>query len=683
MFFDEILYGIQYYRAPTPLPTEWETDLSGMVDRISVDTVQLRVQWRQNERRENEYDFSDIERLFALTEKYNLKVIVKFLMETAPQYIFDKYDGYRVNPDNSIIRGGSHGAFYVGGWIPCFHNEKVKERAELFVAEFCKRFANKKNIVLWNVWNEPRNRPVGECFCTHCRKAYGKWMKENYKNIEDFNAQFGTAEADFDCLQLPSMTQGFWDVYLYKRWTSGYALYDNLKMIYDKIRIYDKTRPIMSHSGFFSGHQKYLDDLGDENIMKKAVDFFGTSFPVEGDMQQTENALESRFTADYMRGVDKNFFVHEIYPSCGCFYAYDKPSDLKFKLWNILGAGAKGLVFWQYRAERIGNEMDCSGIVNMDGSEKDITSTVKSFGDFVHKYGKLFANAQAPQAPIAIGIDYDSRLISEIEDGTDAENTYNFDKSSKPLYNYHHTVKGGYNLFQDIGYDVDFVDLNSEKTFDGYKVVYLPYYTMADTENNEKLKNFVEDGGVLICDEGFALRDRKNTWLNIGAIPYDFLTAKMEKRRLCKGAETFMLNGKDVTVNPYKTLYKTNATPLATFTDGETAIHEFVYGKGKVLLLGASVGYSYYVNKEEGWRAFFEDYICKETGVSKKAYSNVLENVHHQTLLSEEGTIEIIENYSGKEIEILLPADAKILTEQTASGKIFLQPTEVVCFITK
>lgn len=27
MFFDEIFHGTQYYRAPTPLPEEWEGDV--------------------------------------------------------------------------------------------------------------------------------------------------------------------------------------------------------------------------------------------------------------------------------------------------------------------------------------------------------------------------------------------------------------------------------------------------------------------------------------------------------------------------------------------------------------------------------------------------------------------------------------------------------------------------------
>ena len=682
MFFDDIIYGIQYYRAPTPLPTEWEGDLSKMVDRISVDTIQLRIQWRQNERNENEYDFSDLDKLFELSEKYNLKIIMKFLLENAPQYVYDKYDGYRRNADNTIIRGCSHGAFYVGGWLPCFHNEKVKERAELFVRKVAERYAHKKNIILWNAWNEPRNRPVGECYCPACHKGYSAWLKEKYQTVENFNKTFGTAEGSLETVQLPSTTHGYWDVYLFKKWTSSRALYDNLKFVYDGIREFDKERPIMSHSGFFSGHQKYLDDLGDESEIKKAVDFYGTSFPVEGDMQVRENALETRYTADFMRGVDENFFVHEIYPSAGLFVAYDKPSDLKFKLWSILGAGAKGMVYWQYRAERLGSENDCSGIVNMAGSDKDVTKTVKDFGDFVHKYGKLFISAKAEKAPVAIGVDYDSRLLSAIEDGTDAENTYNMSKRADPVYYYHHAMKGGYALFKDLGYAVDFVNLDSNKDFDGYRVVYLPYYNMADTKNNEKLKKFVENGGVLICDEGFALRDRNNTWLQIDKIPFDFLSAKMVKRRLLRGEEKFSLAGQEVTVNPYKTWYKTNGDKIASFSDGEAAIQEISFGKGKILLFSASVGYSYKMYKEEGWRNFLGKYIVSNTDITSKKYADGVNNIHHQTLMVQEGKIEIVQNYSDKEISISMPEKVEVLTGQNIiNGKLILQPMESLCFM--
>ena len=168
MFFDEILHGTQYYRAPTPLPEEWEGDLAKL-EAINVGTIQIRINWRWNEKREDEYDFSDVDALMSLAEKYNKKVIIKFLLECAPQYVFEQYSGTRIGAKGEQLRGGAHGAFY-GGWRPCFTNPFVQERAVKFVEEVAKRYANRPSIILWNAWNEIRNKPIEDCFCPHCRK---------------------------------------------------------------------------------------------------------------------------------------------------------------------------------------------------------------------------------------------------------------------------------------------------------------------------------------------------------------------------------------------------------------------------------------------------------------------------------------------------------------------------------
>jgi beta-galactosidase GanA len=113
MFFDEIIHGTQYYRSPTPLPEEWEGDISNM-GNFNLDVFQIRINWRQNERKEGEYEFSDVDRLLELAKKYNKKVIMKFLLECAPQYVYEKYEGTRVGPKGELIRPGTHGAFYGG-----------------------------------------------------------------------------------------------------------------------------------------------------------------------------------------------------------------------------------------------------------------------------------------------------------------------------------------------------------------------------------------------------------------------------------------------------------------------------------------------------------------------------------------------------------------------------------------
>ena len=222
MIFDEIIHGTQYYRSPTPLPEEWEGDIAQMSD-FNIDALQIRINWRNNERVEGQYDFSDVDRVMELAEKYNKKVVVKFLLECAPQYVFDKYGGTRIGPKGELLRGAYHGAFY-GGWRPCFTNPKVQERAALFVEKVAERYAGRKNIILWNAWNEIRNRPIEDCFCPHCRSAFGKYLEKKFGSIEKMNTFYGATEESFENVNLPATAHGFWDIYEFKKFKGGVEL---------------------------------------------------------------------------------------------------------------------------------------------------------------------------------------------------------------------------------------------------------------------------------------------------------------------------------------------------------------------------------------------------------------------------------------------------------------------------
>lgn len=678
MFFDEIIYGIQYYRAPTPLPEEWDEDLSHMAEWLNIDTIQLRVQWRNNEPREGQYRFDDLDRLFDIAEKYGLKVIVKFLLENAPQYVFEKYGGYRVDASGGIIRSGSHGAFYVGGWAPCFSNPGVRESAERFVHEIAKRYADKKNLILWNAWNEPRVRPVGECYCAHCRKAYGEWLKEQYGTVENLNAVFGTAEDSFETIQLPSMNCGYWDMFLFKKWKSGRYLHDAVKLVADGVRKIDQKRPVMTHVGWHSGNQSYVCDLCNDYEVRKAVDFYGTSFPSDPDMDNHRSRLAVQFQADYMRCVDKNFFAHEIYPGLGFFKIYDKPEDMTFKLWSILTAGAKGLVFWQYRAERLGCENDCAGIVGMDGEKRDVAESVRRFGEILIENNALFSRMEPVRGEAAVLYDFDSMLMSAVEDGSDEL----YDLGRKPdAYEYYTKAHHGvYRLFRDLDMEADYLTADRIGELPKYKVLYLSDYELADERLEKPLYEFVFDGGIVIADEGFGLRERKNLWLRTGNLPYAGLVqAKLEKRRV--RTDSLLLNGKSVTTGPYRSWYRTDAQPLVKFDDGGGAIYEYKVGKGKVLLVAVSAGYSYEAYGEAGWREFIGTYLEECGAIEKKSRGETLRGIYRRRMASGTERLQVVQNWSGSAAEIIIPAGARILTGQSAEqNRVLLSDRNTLCF---
>ena len=680
MFFKEIIHGTQYYRSPTPLPEEWEGDIAKMGD-FNIDTLQIRINWRQNETRQGKYDFSDVDEVLALAEKYGKKVVMKLQLECAPQYVFDKFGGTRIGPHGEQIRGGYHGAFY-GGWRPCFTNPKVQAAAKKFVEQVAKRYADRESIILWNAWNEIRNRPVEDCFCPHCRKAFGKYLQKKFGKVETMNAFYGATEDSFETVNLPIMAHGFWDIYEFKKFKGSTELANWLRFVYDGIRKYDKTRPIMSHVGFTSAFQLSIEDVCDDYEVSKAVDFWGTSVPCDSAMNTHEKRVEYFMLQDFLRSVDENYFVHEIYPGLGMFRPewYDTPFDMRFKQYGALASGAKGTMYWQYRSERIGHENDCAGLMRMDGSTRPVAYEAKKYGENLKNDMSYFVGAKAKKAEVGIVFDFNSMLVAEIEDKTGKDFTF-MDGDVKYYYRFAHA--GMYQMLCDGGYQADYLSVTQPEKFKDYKVLYFPYYTMLDNKIVPYLQQFVENGGVLLADEGFGIR-QLNTWMQ----PYDLdckplLHARLNERRMTR-EEYVEIGGEKVRVSPYKSDYKVKNSYLVwSFADGTPALQSVDYGKGKVYLFGFSIGYSYNATKANALLNFVKE-VLSGCGVQPYAYADVCNGLYEKRLQKDGKEIVFLFNASNevKIIPIAEEIEKLVGGAQTEKG-ISIPAQEIAYFITK
>jgi beta-galactosidase GanA len=123
-------YGTQYHRAPTPLPDEWEGDLAE-IKHVGYTHVQFRPQWRQHERIRDHCAWDELDRLFELAQKNELRVVLKPMLETAPDWVFDELDGTRIGFHGVPLSPHANAAYYVGGWWPCFDNRLRGARRRL------------------------------------------------------------------------------------------------------------------------------------------------------------------------------------------------------------------------------------------------------------------------------------------------------------------------------------------------------------------------------------------------------------------------------------------------------------------------------------------------------------------------------------------------------------------------
>ncbi|RLB13061.1 MAG: hypothetical protein DRG82_16365, partial [Deltaproteobacteria bacterium] len=268
---------VQYYRAPTPLPEEWEEDLKH-IKRLGFTGVQLRPQWAWHEPQEGFYRWDTTDRLLELTASLGLKVLFKFIVESAPLWLFRKYEAQRIAPDGRPLAPRARGAYYLGGWWPCFDRPLVRRKAERFVAKAVERYRGCDNILGWHLWNEPRSRPFEDCACSDSMTAYRRWLAERFGRVEAFNERFGTAISDWEDITAPADLSGYYDSWLWRIWRA-HAVADRIQWLAQVVRSRDSSRPLFCHVGFNSVLQPTLLDTCHDLLAARAVDVYGTSLP--------------------------------------------------------------------------------------------------------------------------------------------------------------------------------------------------------------------------------------------------------------------------------------------------------------------------------------------------------------------------------------------------------------------
>ncbi|MBN2287827.1 MAG: beta-galactosidase [Candidatus Glassbacteria bacterium] len=519
---DEFHLCVQYYRQPTPLPAEWEQDLEH-VSSLGFTAVQLRPQWAWHEPREGSFRWDDIDRLMELTAALGLKVLFKFILESAPAWLFTNYEARRFRVDGVPIQPKALGSYYLGGWFACFDRPLVRQKAERFIVEGVKRYRGCENLLGWHVWNEPRSRPFADCACEDSNRAYRDWLSAKFGEVEAFNSRFGTAFSAWEDFRPPPDLSAYFDTWLWRTWRA-HAVAGRIQWLADLVRANDPGRPVFCHVGFNTALQPTLLDTSHDWLTARAVDVFGTSFPHwTGDFHTffsvdkpalfsnprwCEEAFLYSLQTRWIAAVKDYFWINEVYGNNWNYLAEDYTGeDMRFMLLVPVSEGARGIVIWQFRPERFSEESITSGLIEPDGSDTDRSRAAGMVCKARQRDPEAFLTFRPEPAQAAVVFDFGADMYSEIEDAEDLS------RAGTVCYRYKDSLKGYYSLLWQLGLAVDLVPVEALERISGYRLVVLPYQHLLEEEQAELLKKYVAGGGTLVSDPGLAFRDGR-AWVH-------------------------------------------------------------------------------------------------------------------------------------------------------------------------
>lgn len=607
---DFIPFGAQYYRAPTPFPTEWENDLKRIAG-LGFNTVKLWVQWRWNNPKEGVYDFNDIDTLMDLAYDNGLKVVLNVIYDVAPAWFYVKHpdsvmvtsSGKRMEPTSTWCRqiGGTPG--------PNYHHPAAKEAKDAFTREVVSRYKDHPAMYLWDMWNEPElcygaraldmNNMV--CYSDISRTAYIEWLKKKYGTLEKLNSVWFHGYNDWNEVELPRNHTNYkpmidWRMFFVE------TLSEEARRRLETARSIDAGHPVMVHS--VAGFPKANGP--DEYAMAELGDWFGSSTDA------------SPFYSAMLRSYSKKkrAIASEVH-AVGGSTVYRAPINTfqRFKRFILtpMAEEITGFLYWQYRPEIIGKESPAWGLTRLDGSDTPWLHDAQRLNQVVQENKQALLAGKALPVQIGIITNIQSEMFSWCAtNGTE---------------HYLESLRGAYEMFYYSGYNVQFVDANEivNGGADGFKLLYYPFPYYMSGAVALKLKEWVGRGGILVSEAFFGGYSDDSGLHSITVPGFGFHEVFGAKEGLSTCTTEFLHSYSDSAVRDaamddviitaagmdgdsykvkghffYEELEPIWARVKARFENGKAAVTEGIYGQGKAILIGTLLGRGFAKRADEG-----------------------------------------------------------------------------------
>lgn len=582
--------------APLPKATEvpvseWPEDIAN-IRKLGLTTFRVFLCWDRVETERGKRDFSKIDLAFDLAEKNGLKVIgnVGGTFTNLQAIYPPRWLVYDLGCTLLKETPESSGELHFNRFKLCYDDPRYQQEARDFIQEAVARYKDHPSLIAWSGWNEPR---IAECYCEHTRKAYREWLRKKYGTLEqlakawstEFPVRFRTWE-DVYPQPAASFEAGGYLPYLDWHRFLEWNRTDKFHMIRSWIRETDPDTPVISHLCT----PMHADIFGEEDILGTSVytihaqgkggDFSPYEFVIRQNVQFiTEGRRSTRQEPEGFWVVETEAgpvsWVHDLVPR-----SYS-PRKMNARDMYLVAHGARAILRWLYRS-RISDAQ--AGEFNLVGWDGRLTERAVEFGKlakFLTDHSELFLH----HTPDRSGV-----LILDSRDCDDLAVCEGY------RYRYCDGTNRLYNALLHIGIRGEMC--NVRQILSGIlkegKVLWIPFRPHVDAEMADVLREFVRNGGTLIVESPFAIKNTDGIHYEVtpgdlvdvfGAQVYD-----MEKlyEGECSGIPAFDFRAK---------IEVKGGTVEGRFANGDPAIVTNRYGKGRTVLYGSLLSDAYQISK--------------------------------------------------------------------------------------
>lgn len=435
--------------------------------------------WAKLEPEEGRFEFEWLEKLIGRLFDNGIRVILATPTGARPRWMAEKY------PEVLRVDDRRRRQLFGVRHNHCFSSPVYREKAGIINTELARRLGGHPGVIAWHISNEYN----GECHCPLCQDAFRDWLRERYGTVGELNRAWATTfwshiYRDFSEVESPSPIgeSSLMGLNLdWKRFVTDRTV-DFMRSEIRAIRDAGSDKPVTTNlMGDYPG-LNYHKFAGELDIVS------WDSYPLWHEKEERITAMECGMRHDIMRGIQKKpFLLMESSPSATNWQAVSKlrkPGMHHAASMQAVAHGADSVQYFQLRQSRGSYEKFHGAVIDhYGGDDTRVFREAAKVGEDLESIAEI-RGSEIP-ARAAVIFDWENRWALEGSQGPRNQGLY-----------YKEAVEKSYGAFRRLGLNVDLIDM--EQALEDYAVVAAPMAYMFRGGFAERVRRFVENGGILI-----------------------------------------------------------------------------------------------------------------------------------------------------------------------------------------
>ncbi len=481
--FPAFLHGGDYN------PDQWldrpdilERDIE-MMHEAHVNCVSIAIfAWTRLEPSDGVYDFAWLDEVIDRLWKGGIHIILATPSGARPAWMAQKYP--------EVLRVNQHDerAHFGGRENHCLTSPVYRRKVREMDIALAQRYAHHPAVILWHLSNEY----LGDCYCPLCQEKFRQWLKKRYGSLESLNHAWWTSfwshrYTDWSQVEAPgelgeTCTNGQWIDW---RRFMTHQCKTFMMAERDAVHSVDPSLPCTANL-----MERFWDY--DYFSFAEGMDVVSwDSYPAWHSGDDVATAAEFAMNHDIMRSLkDQPFLLMESTPSKVNWKSINKLKRPGMHLLSSMQAvahGSQSVCYFQWRKGRGGAEQFHGAVVGHDGrSDTRVFRDVTEVGQALEKLAPLY-DTPTENAEVCILFDWSNQWAIHYAQTGQVNNMRYFD-----------SVNMHYRALWEQGVRVDFRDMRACTDLSGYKLVVAPMLFMFRNGIEEKLRDFVAQGGTLL-----------------------------------------------------------------------------------------------------------------------------------------------------------------------------------------